>query len=241
MALLKVRMSMLISGEEQKLTTEECSAMPVEVRPLMIYLHLKSLQANQEYSRLVDVSETTLALLLRKDTYIIFEIYIFLLCALGHIGLNETDEARRYIIRAMEFAFPSGFIMPFVEFLAPCEGLVEQCLDQQYPEMKEIVLNKWTEVWENWITFRNAFLNGDGMTILSLREYQIALTIAGGLTYEETAGRFGLSLGRIRNITSAIYGKLNVTSRSELKDLMMHGRSSKIGRIESYIKSAFKE
>ena len=56
--------------------------------------------------------------------------------------------------------------------------------------------------------------------MMSLREYQIALAIANGSTYEETADHFGLSLGRIRNLTSRIYSKLNVNSRAELKEII---------------------
>ena len=186
-ALLKIRESMLITDGERKLTTDACSSLATEVRPMMIYLHLRSLQSRLEYSSIVDVSEAALALILRKDTYIIPEIYIFLVCAVGHLGLNETEEARRYILRAMECAIPDGFIMPFVEFLVSCQGLIEQCLDSHYPDMKETVLNKWDEVWENWIMFRNSYVNGEGITMMSLREYQIAMALANGLTYEQTA------------------------------------------------------
>ena len=78
------------------------------------------------------------------------------------------------------------------------------------------------------------------MEMMTLREYQIAIAIANGLTYEETADRFDLSLGRIRNLTSAIYGKMNVRNRSELKDLMLHGHTSKLKDIEAVVQSAFK-
>lgn len=240
MALLTIRVNMLMTDGERKLTTEACSALPVEMRPLMIYMHLKSLEARLEYQRLVDVSETALALILRKDTFLVLEVYIFLLCAVGHLGMNEIDEARRYISRAMELALPDGFIMPFVEFLVVCQGLIEQCLDLNYPEMKERILCRWDEVWESWILFRNSYINGEGMEMMTLREYQIAIAIANGLTYEETADRFDLSLGRIRNLTSAIYGKMNVRNRSELRNLMLHGSTNKLKDIEAVVQSAFK-
>ena len=77
------------------------------------------------------------------------------------------------------------------------------------------------------------------MAILPLRECQIAMFIANGATYDETASHFGLSLGRIRNLTSSIYGKLNVSSRSELRELMLHGQSSKLKNLTLSVISAF--
>ena len=238
-ALLSIRMSMLISGEEHKLTSESFAQLPVEVRPLIVYLHLKNLQSELEFSRMVDVSEAALALILRKDTYTVLEVYIFLLCAVGHFGLKEKEEARRYISRAMDIALPDGIIMPFVEFLADCGGFIEQCVEEKFPEYSKLILDKWNEVWENWISFRNSYINGAQMAILPLRECQIAMFIANGATYDETASHFGLSLGRIRNLTSSIYGKLNVSSRSELRELMLHGQSSKLKNLTLSVISAF--
>lgn len=219
---MTVRQSMIIREDPAEISAENFSELPAEIRPLLVYLHLKDLQANLEYRRMVDAAEASLVLMLRKDSYLLLEIYILLLGAVGYLGLNETDEAMRYISRAMEYALPDGIIMPFVEFLAVSGGLIERCLDNEYPEMKDVILDKWTQVWDNWILFRNLYTKENKTAVLSLREYQIALFIANGGTYEETAAHFGLSLGRIRNLTSTIYGKMNVNSRGELRERLLN-------------------
>ena len=220
LALEMLRRCLLIREDKLTISAERFSALSIEIRPLVIYLHLKTLQANGEYARMVDVANTALTMMVRKDSYNLLEIYLMLLCAVGYIGLDDPETAKRYISRALHAAMPDGIIMPVVESLAVGGGLIEECLDQEFPEMKDRILNKWDEVWENWLSFRNGYRKKAPVPMMPLREYQIALAIANGSTYEETADHFGLSLGRIRNLTSRIYSKLNVNSRAELKEII---------------------
>ena len=74
----------------------------------MIYLHLKTLQANGDYARMVDVANTALTMMVRKDSYNLLEIYLMLLCAVGYIGLDDPETAKRYISRALHAAMPDG-------------------------------------------------------------------------------------------------------------------------------------
>lgn len=115
-----------------------------------------------------------------------------------------------------ELALPHGFISPFAESLTAFGGLLEQCLTVAYPDYYEAVIGQWQGTWRNWISFHNQFTKNNITDILTLREFHIATLVARRVPYTKIAAEHGISVGRLKNIITEIYGKLLVSNRAEL-------------------------
>jgi hypothetical protein len=57
--------------------------------------------------------------------------------------LGKDDEAKRWLLEAMRIALPHGFITPFVETVTTLGGLIEQCLEREFPAYRRAVLEQW--------------------------------------------------------------------------------------------------
>ena len=95
-------------------------------------------------------------------------------------------------------------------------GLIEDCLNQAFPDYYQPVMEQWQRTFKNWISFHNQFTNDNITLMLTLREYHIALLAAHRVPYAEIARQHGISVGRLKNIMLEIYQKLFISSRDEL-------------------------
>ena len=102
-------------------------------------------------------------------------------------------------------ALPHGFITPFAEIVTALGGLVEQCLEQEFPDIYDAVISQWRRTWKNWIAFHNQFTKENITLVLTLREYHIALLVARRIPYVKIAEQYGVSVGRLKNIMTSIY------------------------------------
>jgi len=99
--------------------------------------------------------------------------------------------------------------------------LVEQCLNQKYPEWRDAVIGQADRTLANWIAFHNRFAKDNITLILTLREMGIATLAARRVPYKTIAGQYHISLGRLKAIIGEIYGKLYVHNRDELSGFIL--------------------
>jgi len=192
------------------------SALPAQARPDALYLRTKYFQCLGRYESMLAVAQTSLALCATEQGITVTDIYLRLMCAVACFSLGRADEAKRYLLDVMRIALPHGFITPFAEVVTALGGLMEQCLEQVYPNYYDAVIGQWKRTWKNWISFHNQFTNDNITLILSLREYHLALLVAHHVPYEKIAKQHNISVGRLKNIMLEIYGKLFISSRDEL-------------------------
>lgn len=195
------------------------SRLPEEAVPFALYLRVKYLQNLADYPQMFSVAHTTLNL--RKGRGAVMYIQLLLMCASACVGLGEKDRARGYLQEALSFGMPHGFITPFAENVANLGGLVEECVEQQYPHVCNALLAQWQETWKNWAMFHNRFARDNVPLILTLRELRIATQAASRIPYARIARQESLSVGRVRNIVQEIYDKLVVRNRDELAALVL--------------------
>lgn len=194
----------------------DLSAIPTPLKAYTLYLQAKYFQSLGRFEPMLAVAQTVLALHPGTPGITMVDIYLRLLCAIACHGLERRDQAKGYLLEALAMALPHGFISPFAESLTAFGGLLEQCLSEAFPEYYEAVIGQWQATWRNWISFHNQFTRDNITDILTLREFHIASLVARRVPYQKIAEQYGVSVGRLKNIISDIYGKLLVSNRDEL-------------------------
>ena len=197
------------------------SALPLQAKQFAAYLRAKYFQALGAYESMLTVAQTALGLCYSGREVLFSGIYFRVLCAIACYYLKRIGEAKRYLLEAMEIALPYGFITPFAKSAATFGGLLEQCLERNFPARYDDVIGQWKRTFANWVTFHNRFTKGNITHILSLRNYQIALLAAQGVPYAKIAELHNISVGRLNNIIQEIYGALYVHSRNELAQFIL--------------------
>ena len=199
----------------------DLSALPLQARSNALYLRVKYFQCLHKYDTMLAVAQTALTLTAQPQGFTMTDIYLRVTCAVACHCLEHDDEARRRLLEAMRLALPHGFITPFAEAVTTLGGLVEQCLEQEFPVFRETILEQWKCTWKNWITFHNQFTKDNITLMLSLREYHIALLVARRVPYAKIAKQHCISVGRLKNIMLEIYEKLCISGRNELAKYIM--------------------
>jgi excisionase family DNA binding protein len=189
---------------------------PADIRPHLIYLYLMYLRSTEHYDQLLVAAKMACSVYGSEDTFSHLDLYFALLCAVAANALNDADTALCYIDRAARLAIPHGFLAPFAEYLPGLGGLIETYLEQEFPAELRTVLKLAPQLWKNWMDFHNKYTKDNITTILSPQEYHVALLLSRGATYAQTAKRLNLSVSRIRNIVSDVYGKLYVNNKQEM-------------------------
>lgn len=196
------------------------SAIPAEQKPFALYLYAKYLQNTRQYTAMLAVAKTALALCAPQSGFTCLDIYLRILCACASCALDQRDNARIYLTQALDLGMPYGFINPFAEHMTGLGGLLEALLEQHYPDSSFAVQEQWQHTWKNWVSFHNHFAKRHVADILTLQEYHIAQLLADGASYAEAARHMHLSLGALNNTVSVIYGKLFIQKKSELRSFL---------------------
>ena len=187
-----------------------------KVKPDAIYKRAKYFQVIGSFELMLTIAETAGCFLNLKQGLNFHDIYFLVVCAIACCALGRTEEAKRWLSEALSIAMPHGFITPFAESATLFGGILEQLLQQEYPDYIEAIINQWKNTCKNWLIFHNRFAKDNCSLILSLREYQIAIMAARGASNSDIAGHFHISEGRLKAIMHEIYGKLFIKSRKEL-------------------------
>lgn len=195
--------------------------LPVQARQNALYLRAKYFHCTGRYEAMLAVAQTALTLSASDQGITPHDIYLRVMCAAACHSLERDDEARRWLLEAMRIALPHGFISPFAEIVTAFGGLMEQCLEREFPACRDAVLGQWNRTWKNWITFHNQFTKDNITLMLTLREYHLALLVAQRVPYAKIARQHCISVGRLKNIMLEIYEKLYISGREELVKYIM--------------------
>lgn len=192
------------------------STHPVLAAPYTLYLRAKYFHCIGRYESMLAVAQTALTLSASEQGITFSDIYLRVTCAVACHQLDRDDTAKRWLLEAMRMYLPHGFITPFAEVITQLGGLAERCLEQEFPDYYDAVIEQWKGTVKNWITFHNQFTKDNITLMLTRREYHLALLVARRVPYAEIARQHCISVGRLKNIMLEIYGKLHISSRDEL-------------------------
>lgn len=194
----------------------DLSSIPPEGRLDVIYLRVKYFQRIGQFDTMLAVAQTALSLCVPKRGIKWHDIYLHLMCAIACHALERKDEARHWLVLTMRRALSHGFTTPFAQNVTALGGLMEQCLEEEFPGYYNAVLDQWKNTWKNRVTFHNQFTKSNITLILTLQEYHLALLVAQRIPYTKIAEQYHISVGRLKNIMQVVYAKLFITNRNEL-------------------------
>lgn len=184
--------------------------------PDAAYKRAKYYQCLGQYEAMLAVAETALAFCGTGDGLSFPGTYLRLMCAVACYAMSRAEAAEFHLLQAMRANLPFGYLTPFVEQIPACGGTVERLLEREYPGFSKAVYRQWRDTFANWVAFHNRFTKNNITTILSRREYEIALLVSRRMPRKQIADRFYLSAGRLNNILTEIYAKLSISGRDEL-------------------------
>ena len=142
-------------------------------------------------------------------------------CAVACRETGRTDEMMKWLEEAAQMLVPHGFLLPFLLFMhsshkSPIEELIAEIAPDWVPRYRELSKRYFV----NLIRARNHYTGEHVTMVLSFREFYLAMLLKRDLSYKELSERFGITVGRTKNIVSSIYDKLGIHSCSELRDLV---------------------
>lgn len=201
--------------------TADFSLFPQELAPFLLYLHAMYLRNIGDKRGVLATAKAEYILCAEETSFTWLDLNNLLLCAAASYDLGDRENAKKYLLSAMNFGLPCGMVMPFADTLSVFGGLFEECIEQVYPAQKAAISDLWSYFFKNWLSFHNHFTSDNISTILTAQEYQLARLLTHGATYSEAATQMNLSVGRIKNIQLGIYGKLYISKKSQLSSFIV--------------------
>ena len=140
------------------------------------------------------------------------------------VACRETgcEAEMRQLLEAVIGRWAShGILMPYLLFMhGTRKSPVLDVLTDAAP--REVIRFKRTRraYFANLIRMRNHAFGEKITSALSVREFYLTMLVKRGVSHKELSARFGVSLGRVKNIMLYIYQKLGIHSRSELDGLV---------------------
>ncbi len=199
----------------------DVSSLPALTRPWAFYQHAKYQRASEHYDKAYIIASTTHSLIEKTGTTTLCDIYLLMACASSAHFMGMEKEAEQYLLLALEPISRNCFITPLAETVTSYGSILNKCLQKKAPELYDPIIRQSKTNWYNWIRFHNHVAGDRVSTILTLQELYLARLLADGVTYSDAAERMDLSVGRIRNLASNIYSKLQIKGKAELKSFIM--------------------
>ncbi len=188
-------------------------------RMLALYFRAKNLLVLGRIDELVSTAEAALSLDFSEGS--IQQTYLFIILANGYIYQEKLEKGYDTLLHALNICMPHGFISPIAESISPLLGMGEKCLRKVYPQCLSPILALHRKLSPSWLEIHNMLTHEKITPLLTRREYQVALTVVGGLTNKECAQRLGISVSTVKGNLLSIYQKLNISSRKALKDYII--------------------
>ena len=144
-------------------------------------------------------------------------VYLRMARAIACRETGRGDEMRRWLSEVIRELAPHGFLLPFILFMhgahkSPVEEILSEVAPGEVARYREVS----RKYFANLIRARNHITGEKTTDELSSREFYLAMLLKRGMSYKELANRFGLSVGRIKNILLVLYQKLHIHSRLEI-------------------------
>ena len=166
------------------------------------------------------LAQTALAMIPPHQGFLYTDGNLRIMCALGLSFAGRLDAAERYLQSTLQACLPLGFFAHIVTAVTLFDGdLLETCLRREVPQHCDAILKLGAQVSNNWIAYHNRLTQEKVADALSPRDWKIMRSVAQGLSYQQTAQKFHLSEGTIKNKMQAIYEQFGIAGKNRRQQL----------------------
>ncbi len=199
----------------------DLSHVPEEWRQVAAYIGMKIRISQGNFESAYAASSLLVNFVCPKEGISAECAYAKIACAIACRETGRQDEMRKWIEAMVRLLVPHGFLLPLVMLMhGPNKSVVEESIEKIAPERLPRYKDESKRYFKNQIRIRNHHTGEKITQELTLREFYLAMLLKRGMAYKELADRFGVSVGRLRNLVSNVYEKLGIHSRSELDALV---------------------
>jgi LuxR family maltose regulon positive regulatory protein len=193
---------------------------PSWVKIYLGYFHLGVLLQEEEYVRLLGAAEAAI-LECRELGYLMVEIYLHIIAAMGYFKTGRRQEAFSCVKEALARAIPDGIYLPFMEFKWMLGGLVENAFSELGERMPEEIATGGQLIGDNWkLLIRLSSESGTLPHGLTEREMEVATLAAKGMSNKEIASALFISESTVRFHLRSVFSKLGIDRRSKLAGII---------------------
>lgn len=188
-------------------------------REIACYLVAYKAYMEKDYKRSIGIAETALYCATKKMPLV--EIYLHIISAMDYMNLLDTQRAKDHLAKAWALAIADKVTMPFVEHYSLLQGLLEQTIKNQKPELYQRILGIVKRYNTGWYTVykqRNPKSIADNLTPV---EFTVAMLYSRNWRAKEIAAHMCLSERTITNHIQVIYEKLQINGRKALEQYML--------------------
>lgn len=193
---------------------------PSWVKIYLGYFHLGVLLQEGEYIRLLGAAEAAI-LECRELGYLMVEIYMHIIAAMGCFNTGRRKEAFSHVREALARAIPDGIYLPFMEFKSVLGGLVENAFAELGERMPEEIATSGQLISDNWkLLIRLSSESGTLPHGLTEREMEVATLAARGMSNKEIASVLFISEATVKFHLRSVFSKLGINRRSKLAGIL---------------------
>lgn len=189
---------------------------PSWVRIYLAYFHIGILLQEADYNRLLGVAKAAI-MECREGGYLMVEIYMYLIVAMGYYKIGDSKKAFYYVKAALNKSRPDGIYLPFMEFKSVLGGLVEKVFSERNEEIPEKIVESSQIIGDNWKLLIRLSSESNVLPYgLTEREMEVATLAAKGMSNKEIASELYITEATVKFHLRTVFSKLGIDRRSKL-------------------------
>ena len=185
--------------------------------PLVNFIYSKVLITKKDYIKVVALYDKSMAMA-RIFPNLLCEIFENMHIAIAYDNLSKRKESIEKLEKALEIAISDRLYMIFAENYTDIKNLLDEIYEKG--NFKEAIeeIRRLQKPYEEFLKFVKK--EKSKVIELSERELEVANLAAQGFTNNEIAKKLFVSVNTVKTILKAVFKKLCIKSRQEIKDVL---------------------
>lgn len=188
--------------------------LPDGLQLLGYYVCAYAVYLRGDYGEALGIAKAALSM--KREKYLIAEIYLRMVMAMSLMSLKRTSEAQDCFMEAWRQAEPDGLVLAFAEHHGFLHGLVESCLKKTQKGEYSRIISLAAKFNTNWLHVDDPDADKNMVESLTTMELTIAMLASRAWTNIEIASHLNLSVHTVKKYISDVYQKLDISSRKQL-------------------------